>query len=68
MFTKLFKIYPQIDKSKVQHNTLHALTRKELYAILKGIKDSGSTHPFSQPTRTSTYDICAFLYNKMSNN
>lgn len=66
MFNKLFKTYPQIDKSKIQHNALHALTRKEMFAILKGIKDSGGTHPFSQPTRTSSYDICAFLYQKMS--
>lgn len=66
MFNKLFKTYPEIDKSMVVHNRLHLLTRRELYAIIKGIKAHGDTLPFAQPTRTKSLDLRSFIYSKMS--
>lgn len=66
MFTKLFKTYPEIDKSMIVNKRLHLLTRRELYAIIKGIKAHGDTIPFAQPTRTRSLDLRSFIYGKMS--
>lgn len=64
-FKKLFAAYPAIDTSQIEHNNLHSLTRKELYVILRGLKESGVETP-SQPTRTSSFALRSFIYNKMS--
>lgn len=64
-FKKLFAMYPAIDTKQIEHNRLHSLTRKELYVILKGLKESGVETP-AQPTRTSSFAMRQFIYNKMS--
>lgn len=68
MFNKLFKAYPEIDKSVIVNNKLHLLTRRELYAIIKGIKAHGDPIPFelAQPTRTKSLVLRYFIYGKMS--
>lgn len=64
-FNKLFAMYPAIDTTQIEHNRLHNLTRKELYVIIRGLKESGVETP-AQPTRTSSFALRSFIYSKMS--
>lgn len=64
-FNKLFAMYPAIDTAQIEHNRLHNLTRKELYVIIRGLKESGVQTP-AQPTRTSSFALRSFIYSKMS--
>lgn len=66
-FQKMFAMFSDIDRSKINHNRVSQLTRPEMYEILRGMKMSGIKTP-TQPTRTSSEDMRSFIYKIINKN
>ena len=64
-FKKMFAAYPALDKTQIKHTRVFALTRPEMFYIIKVMKDAGVKTP-TQPTRTSNGELRLFIFNELN--